>query len=937
MRRPALLLLAILLLPTLALALTPAQQLALQTPADTGRIVLRFAEEAGLRMELSGLASTRAGAADAFLTRLAAIAPGAGLERRFALTPAALDGLRVQAESRSGWNLVDLNRYALLDGLPAEREARLIVVKALLADAAVEMAWLEPVAVPAALGFDAFTGSFDREATPAVTNGGERMLTPDFSHLQGYLNDAPEGVGAWSVDGILGARGNTVSVIDIEGAWLWTHEDLPEPLVELGGVVESLSWRNHGTAVLGEIRGRDDGLGVRGITPDCQVGCSSIAEQSVADAILNGAAALEAGDILLIELHAPGPNADGNGQFGYVPMEFWQDNFDAIRTVTAMGRIVCEAAGNGAQDLDDEVYMDLFDRWSRDSGAILCGATDGSTLIPAGFTNYGSRVDLHGWGYNVTTCGYGGLQGDPLPEEEWYTESFSGTSSASPIVVGAVAALQGMVEHAYGHSLTAILLRDILSATGTPQEEPERNIGPRPDLVAAWAHVGAIGLAHIEGTVTDADSGLPLAGVDVKDLGSRAFAVTDASGHYEFLLEAGTTIVTFQEYYHEYTSTLQTLVDGDELTVDIVMPLRELVTVSGSVVDENSDPLPGVRIEPQDVPVAPAWTDATGHFDLLDVPENAEFAFTVGGLPGHGAAWAPGWQQTGLPGAREQIIFTMLLPDTDFDFEADDGGFTTEGDPVWSWGAPSAGGPAAGFSGANCWGVGMAGDYGDSEFGSLVSPSFDFAGEHRVSLSFHLWRGTEHGFDGVNLRVWDGAEWHTVLPGGGYTDVLLGGLAGGPGWSGNGTAWEPIEFVITTSLLSADFRFALDFGSDGGIVGEGFWVDDIALFVGSTMTPVDDIAPGFARASLAAYPNPFNPVTTIRWQLPEPGPLSVDVYDLRGRRVRALFDGRVATASGTLSWDGRTDDGRALSSGVYLLRLRGERGLVATGRVTLLK
>ena len=934
MRRPALLL-VLLLVPALAMALTPAQQLALQTPADTGRIVLRFAEEPGLRMETAGPASHLAGKADAFLARLANIAPGAELARRFGMSPEALDGLRIRAERRGARDLTDLNRYAQLESGLANRAERLAMVKALLADPAIEAAWLEPVAVPAALGFDAFTGA---EPQLASGGGGERMVTPDFTNLQGYLNDAPEGVGAWSVDAVPGARGSTVSVVDIEGAWLWTHEDLPAPLIELGGVVNSDSWRHHGTAVLGEIRGTDNAYGVRGITPDCQVGCSSIAEQSVAGAILNGAAALEAGDILLIELHAPGPNSyEGGGQFGYVPMEFWQDNFDAIRTATALGRIVCEAAGNGAQDLDDPVYMDLFDRLARDSGAIMCGATDGSSLIPAGFTNYGSRVDLHGWGYYVTTCGYGGLQGEPLPEEEWYTEGFSGTSSASPIVVGAVAALQGMVEAEYGYSLDATLAREILSATGTPQDEPERNIGPRPNLVAAWAHVSANGLGHIEGTVTDAVSGLPLADVDVEVLGADVFTRTDATGHYGFLLEPDTYIVTFREFFHGYDSALFTLTDGDELTVDMPMQPLPLVTVGGSVVDENSDPLAGAKVTPQDVPLAPAWSDATGHFDLLDVPEGTEFAFTVGGLPGHGASWSPGWQLTGLPGDRDDMMFTLLLPDVDFDFEADDGGFATDGDPVWSWGAPSAGGPAGGFGGANCWGVGMAGDYADDEFGGLLSPSFDFSGETHVSLSFHLWRGTEHGFDGVRVRVWDGADWQAVLPGGGYTDVLLGGLGNAPGWSGVSAEWEPVEFAISAGLLSADFRFRLDFGSDGGVVGEGFWIDDIALFAGSTLTPVEESVPSYGQATLAAYPNPFNPATTIRWRLPEPGLLSVDVYDLRGRRVRALFDGRTATATGALTWDGRDDAGRALASGVYLLRLKGEDGLAATGRAVLLK
>ena len=52
-----------------------------------------------------------------------------------------------------------------------------------------------------------------------------------------------------------------------------------------------------------------------------------------------------------------------------------------------------------------------------------------------GFSNYGSRVDCQGWGFEVTSTGYGSLQGGGS-RDLWYTDTFSGTSSASPIVTG---------------------------------------------------------------------------------------------------------------------------------------------------------------------------------------------------------------------------------------------------------------------------------------------------------------------------------------------------------------------------------------------------------------------------------------------------------------------------------------------------------------------
>ncbi|MDM7925979.1 MAG: FlgD immunoglobulin-like domain containing protein [bacterium] len=73
----------------------------------------------------------------------------------------------------------------------------------------------------------------------------------------------------------------------------------------------------------------------------------------------------------------------------------------------------------------------------------------------------------------------------------------------------------------------------------------------------------------------------------------------------------------------------------------------------------------------------------------------------------------------------------------------------------------------------------------------------------------------------------------------------------------------------------------------------------------------------------ANYPNPFNPETTIRFDLA--GSLSrkaeVSVYDVLGRRIRVLFEGDCAPGSHTLRWDGTDDQGRSAGSGMYLVRL----------------
>lgn len=69
------------------------------------------------------------------------------------------------------------------------------------------------------------------------------------------------------------------------------------------------------------------------------------------------------------------------------------------------------------------------------------------------------------------------------------------------------------------------------------------------------------------------------------------------------------------------------------------------------------------------------------------------------------------------------------------------------------------------------------------------------------------------------------------------------------------------------------------------------------------------------------YPNPFNPATTIAFELGHGGRVMLAVYDLSGRRVATLVDGPVSAGYHTLKWSGRTDTGRPVASGVYLCRL----------------
>ena len=88
---------------------------------------------------------------------------------------------------------------------------------------------------------------------------------------------------------------------------------------------------------------------------------------------------------------------------------------------------------------------------------------------------------------------------------------------------------------------------------------------------------------------------------------------------------------------------------------------------------------------------------------------------------------------------------------------------------------------------------------------------------------------------------------------------------------------------------------------------------------------------------LAQYvPNPFNPTTSIRYQLYKPGHVSLRVYDAMGREVRTLVDRRLTAGAHQAQWDGKDNSNRPVSSGAYYYKLRADQ-VEAAKRMLLLK
>lgn len=145
--------------------------------------------------------------------------------------------------------------------------------------------------------------------------------------------------------------------------------------------------------------------------------------------------------------------------------------------------------------------------------------------------------------------------------------------------------------------------------------------------------------------------------------------------------------------------------------------------------------------------------------------------------------------------------------------------------------------------------------------------------------------------------------------------ILLNTIVAPGGTPADYTAW-----THTTPPEAAGDLFCLRFSAygDAGASSSDWLVDDVAIT--ASMSAVPDGAQPTALLR-AVWPNPFNPRTTVWYDLPEAGPVRLSVFDVAGRLVRTLVAQDMPRGNHEAVWEGRDASGREVGSGSYLARL----------------
>lgn len=324
--------------------------------------------------------------------------------------------------------------------------------------------------------------------------------TPDFEQKQHYL-DAPNyrwhGLNvrrAW--DRQVTGKGARIHFSD--GGLYPHHEDLRDnPNLRI--VTEGPNHNpRHGTASAGILVATANGLGVTGVAKDSELylynnrADDANGRSRTINALLRH---VEPGDIVGINRQTINL-ADPNTLLPTVHDALWRD---MVRELVRRGAVVVVAASNGSSQTDAghgtvaghgvdlAQHRNFADH--ADVGAILVGACQSWDGKPHAYSNYNYRYRmLNAWGDSVVTLSYGALQ-DKDGEDSDYTDTYAGTSSATPMVAGALSLIQSYAMEQHHIYLNADQMHLLVMASGygdaTLPDTDVLPMGARPNVEGA--------------------------------------------------------------------------------------------------------------------------------------------------------------------------------------------------------------------------------------------------------------------------------------------------------------------------------------------------------------------------------------------------------------------------------------------------------------------
>jgi subtilisin family serine protease len=383
-----------------------------------------------------------------------------------------------------------------------------------------------------------------------------------------------------------------------------------------------------------------------------------------------------------------------------------------------------------------------------------------------------------------------------------------GTSMAGPHLAGVVALMRSA-----NPNIDVMTIKQILMDTAIPLGAADEDNNYGHGFVDAYAAVLAVmqGYGTVEGFVTEAGSGDPVAGATVVVQGTPRSTSTDAAGFYRLMLEQGPYTLDVSAFGYLDGSTGVTVVENDTVFGDVVLTPAPSALLSGHVYDDASNPVDGATVTVLATPLTPATTDVAGYYEL-SVPTGTTYDVLA-------QAYGMGSQQVSVD-FQAATVQDFTLPALIFD-DFESGNLTlfpweTSGTAPWFVTTDYA------FSGTHSV---RSGGIAASQ-SSVLSITVEVIAASNVE--FYRKVSSESGYDYLRFAI-DGvqqAEWAGELD------------------------WTLVSYPVTTGSHTLTWSYEKDGSVDSGL--DAAWVDFVVFpTIGEPVYPSMTVSPLVLTQSLA--------------------------------------------------------------------------------------
>ena len=294
---------------------------------------------------------------------------------------------------------------------------------------------------------------------------------------------------------------------------------------------------------------------------------------------------------------------------------FW---WEAIDNCEAAGVVLTWSAGNegpGAQSLRSPA-----DRADSPYNAFSVGSTQ--TYEPYEISDFSSRgpSGCHGeFEMKPEVCAPGSHIYSAEPGGGY--RYLDGTSMAGPHVAGVVALMCASNPNLDVETIKQVLMDTALDR-GVPGEDNTYGHGFIDAYEAVMAVMG--GLGTVSGTVTDAGTGLPLAGVHVGVIDRPVNRVTGADGLFQFMLPVGEWTVTFDVFGYGDEALIVEIIEDETVDGSVAMTALPTAVLSGLIYDYEGALVSGAVVRVLDTPLEPVYSNGSGFYSI-DIPAGATY------------------------------------------------------------------------------------------------------------------------------------------------------------------------------------------------------------------------------------------------------------------------------------------------------------------------